>query len=156
VPGRPPLTRSARAAAIVAALTLLSACGGAGPARVTPPRPGPTAAAACARLHAALPETVADSHERRDVEPASRYTAAWGDPPIALLCGAPPPRRPLSGDQLTVDHVAWLVNRQGDVLTWVTIDRAVTVELDVPAGFDDQDAIASDVSAAVARADPPA
>ena len=137
---------------MVAAATL-GACGGAGPVALAPPTPGPSAAAPCARLRAALPSTVAD-HSRRDTDPSSTYTAAWGDPAVTLLCGTRPPNRPLSGDLLTIDRVSWLANRQGDVLTWVTVGRRVTVEVDVPMAYDDQDAIVADLSAAVARALP--
>jgi hypothetical protein len=154
VPRRPPLSRPAlgiiAAAAGGAALT---GCGGPGAASVTPPTPSASATSTCARLVAALPHRVADRHDRRDVTPASPYTAAWGDPAITLQCGVRPPNRPLSGDELTVGRVTWLANREGDVVTWVSLGRRVTVELDVPAGYDDQDAVVADVSAVVARAD---
>jgi Protein of unknown function (DUF3515) len=149
-----------RPAVAVGALGLLGSiavggCSGGAPrVALAPPTPGPSAAEPCQRLHDALPDTVGDVHRARDVTPASPYTAAWGDPPIELSCGARPPNRPLTGDELTVDQVTWLGSQQGDVVTWRTLGRAVTVQLDVPNDYDDQDAVLADVSARVARTVP--
>jgi hypothetical protein len=140
--------------AAAVALTVAS-CSGTPPAvPLQPPAANAAAAATCGRLHAALPSTVAGRYRRRPVTPASASTAAWGDPPIALRCGVAPPPRPLVGDELVVDGVRWLAGQQGDVVSWRSLGRSVTVELDVPAGYDDQDAVLADVSPAVARTVP--
>ncbi|MFL6138045.1 MAG: DUF3515 domain-containing protein [Frankiaceae bacterium] len=145
---------AAGALASFAALPLCGCSGGQPGVTLAPPVPGPSAAGPCARLHAALPHRVGDVHRARDVTPSSPYTAAWGDPPIELRCGVAPPARPLTGDELTVGAVTWLGSHQGTAVTWRTLGRAVTVQLDVPDGYDDQDAVLADVSARVARAIP--
>lgn len=111
---------------------LLSGCAGA--ADVRPPQPTGPAAAACRALAERLPEQVGDQ-ERRETEPGSRFTAAWGDPAITLRCGVPKPRALTRTAQLfTVNGVAWLpVPQHADVPTgFYVVERRAYVELVVP------------------------
>ena len=87
----------------------------------------------CARLVAALPDRVGGG-ERRDTDPASRLTAAWGDPPLVLRCGVerPPGLSPTS-DVLEVEAVDWFLVESGAGYTFTTVGRVANVELTVPA-----------------------
>lgn len=133
-----------------AAAALLGGCGSTAPPPVTvqPPTVGPATAARCHKIAARLPHTVADSYDQRTTKPPSYLTAAWGKPAIVFRCGVAAPPRPLTGAQISVNGVRWLVT-QGELVTWRTIGEGVTAEVDVPANYDDQDAILSDLSTAV-------
>ena len=158
MPGGPSLIRLTRVAAAAGILLAVAGCGGSSgsPVAVSPPTPTPAAASRCKLLVAHLPGTVADSYGRRPTDPHSAYTAAWGDPPIILRCGVAAPGSPLIGSELTVRGVEWLVNENGASVQWLTLARPVTVELDVPATYHNQDAILSDVSAALPAVKRPA
>ena len=109
-----------------------------------PPSPTDRVQAMCGDLIDALPETVADDLDARDVDPSDALAAAWGDPAVVLRCGVPKP------DALTrtsacfeVDGVGWLATQDGrevsgdapveGTLTFTTIGRAAYVEVEVPA-----------------------
>jgi len=141
-------------AALVLAGCSGGSAGGGSAVAVSPPAVPAGARSACERLAAALPDRLGDIAARRAVTPSSPYTAAWGDPPIVLRCGAAPPRHPYTGDRLTIDGVSWLGSHQGDVQAWASLGRPVTVRLDVPLGYDEQDAILADLSAVLAAAVP--
>ena len=130
------------------------------------PDSAPAARARCLRLHATLPATIG-SPKRRPTKPESDLTAAWGDPPIRLLCGVPRPSG-LGGGAVApigVNGVAWL---QGDhpstfspsgddgvkEVTFTVVDRGVFVEVDIPKHYTGQSGILIDLSNAVRRALP--
>ncbi len=109
----------------------------AGPVTLTPPAGG--VPAACEELLARLPLALADQ-PRRDVVPAQAPGAAWGSPPITLVCGVP---EPAGFDDvascLTVSGVDWFIpteqlEAQGD-LTITTVNREVGVEVRLPAAY---------------------
>lgn len=110
-------------------------CGCARTAEVTPPRPTGTAATACRALADRLPARVSDE-ERRETDPASRYTAAWGDPPITVRCGVRKPAQLTPTAMLfTVDDVDWLpLPQDSDAPTrFYAVERRAYVEVVVPA-----------------------
>jgi hypothetical protein len=127
-------------AGAVACLALLTAGCTAGAVDVAGTDPGDDAAA-CERLVAALPGSLAEQ-ERREVDDADAATAAaWGDPPIVLRCGVGEPASfdALSTCQIT-NGVAWYIpdeqitGRAVDV-TMTTIGREPGVEVAIPADF---------------------
>jgi Protein of unknown function (DUF3515) len=95
--------------------------------------------AACKELLARLPVAVADQG-RRDVTPADAPGAAWGDPPITLVCGVGVPEGfDNVASCLTVSGVDWYIpteqlEARGD-LTMTTVKRAVNVEVHLPAAY---------------------
>ncbi|MDH2391394.1 DUF3515 domain-containing protein [Streptomyces sp. HNM0663] len=100
-----------------AATVLVSAAVGCSPTdatvRAAVPSPPPAEAALCRALDEELPESVA-GQSRRDPQPASEYTAAWGDGAIVLRCGVP---RPQAMDDpqsqgLEANGVGWLVEER--------------------------------------------
>lgn len=137
----------------VALVTALAGCAAAPPVRVSPPT-GP--ARDCARLQAELPETVADG-ERREIAPATRRVAAWGDPPVVLRCGVPRPAvlTPLA-QLIEVNGVDWVLAERARWFVFTTAGRRTYVELRVPASTRRAAATAPlvDVAAAVRRAVP--
>ncbi|MFR9755265.1 DUF3515 domain-containing protein [Streptomyces sp. TR06-5] len=136
---------------------VLAGCGaitgaGAGP---VPPDPSGRAAVACRALHRALPERVTGL-DPVDTRPASRYTAAWGDPSVELRCGVSRPDvlRPGSehynptAEAVDVNGVSWLLEQRENGYRFTTTDRAARVEVTVP------DAYAPEVGVLTAFADP--
>jgi hypothetical protein len=134
----------AGAAALVA--WSLASCSG-DPAGDGAPAGGPVALdvppgkppAACRELLARLPVALADQG-RRDIAPSDAAGAAWGDPPITLVCGV---GVPAGFDDvascLTVSGVDWYIptaqlEAQGD-LTMTTVNREVSVEVHLPAAY---------------------
>lgn len=101
---------------------------------MSPPRPTGPAASACRALADRLPARVSDE-ERRETDPSSRYTAAWGDPPITVRCGVRKPSQYKPTAQLfTVDDVAWLpVPQDSDTPTrYYAVERRAYVEVVIP------------------------
>ncbi|MFC4493966.1 DUF3515 domain-containing protein [Streptomyces ovatisporus] len=123
-------------AVAVAALAVAGCSGEEGPAA---PSPSGKAAATCRSLHDRLPEHV-DGQERITLDPASKYTAAWGDPAIELRCGVPRPEKLSPGSEhynptaeaVEVNGVSWLLEKREEGYRFTTIGRAANVELTVP------------------------
>jgi hypothetical protein len=94
---------------------------------------------ACEQLLARLPAAVADQG-RRDVTPDGAPGAAWGAPPITLVCGVDEPADFTDvASCLTVNGVDWYIpteqlEAQGD-LTMTTVYRRVSVEVELPAAY---------------------
>ena len=113
---------------------------------------------ACTELLARLPAAVADQG-RRDVTPDSAPGAAWGVPPITLVCGV---AEPAGFDDvascLTVSGVDWYIpteqlEAQGD-LTMTAVNREVGVEVQLPAAYFPPAATLADLAPAVRRSIP--
>jgi Protein of unknown function (DUF3515) len=137
--------------ALLAVLTLLSACSGA--VAVTEPQPDAADRALCTQLLEALPDQVLESI-RRPTEPGV-LTRAWGDPPITLRCGvaAPPGLTPAS-ECLEVNGVGWFnEDAEGGVL-FTTVGRAVFIEVGVPHAYAPEVNPLVDLAAAVSAHDP--
>jgi len=125
----------------------------------TPSSPG--AAAECAALTRAVPQSV-DNENRRGTDPSSPLTAAWGDPPITLRCGVPEPAilRPGSknynpeADEAYLNGVAWLIEKTSDGYRFTAAQRAVYIEVDVPSAYSPETAPVIDLSPAVIEAVP--
>ncbi len=118
---------------LVVVLMLGSAAGGCGfgPVEVEPVPPVTGSEQACSDLDDALPEVVDDA-VRRDVDPPSTSTAAWGDPPIILRCGVSEPSRELGVSLLVVDDVAWYPAAGEGGTFFTTVERETFVEVAVP------------------------
>jgi hypothetical protein len=84
-------------------------------------------------VHHALPEQV-DGRDRRDTEPASDRTAAWGNPALVLRCGVPRPAglSPTS-EVIEVNGVGWFLAERKAAYVFTTVGRRTYVEVRVPA-----------------------
>lgn len=83
-------------------------------------------ARACRDLVDDLPDTLA-GHERRDVTGDTAYAAAWGDPAIVLVCGAPDPGdRVATSTCVQVGRTGWYVP-DSVLATTVVGDQAADV-----------------------------
>ena len=80
--------RLVRLALLPVAVVLLAGCGGA--VEVDAPDLSATERERCDALLDDLPEELF-GQERREVDPADAPAAAWGDPPVVLLCGVDTP-----------------------------------------------------------------
>jgi hypothetical protein len=138
------------ALALAASVGSLAGCSGPGAVGVTaPPSPPGDVRAMCSDLIDALPETVADDLDAREVDPSDALAAAWGDPAVVLRCGVPAPTAlTRTSACFEVDGVGWLATQDGrevlgdapveGTLTFTTIGRAAYVEVQVPAMDDHQ------------------
>jgi hypothetical protein len=129
VPRRPPV---ALLAAALAAACSTSPTDATGPVPVAPARP---LAAGCAALVARLPHALGDARWRATT-PTGQGTAAWGDPPVTLVCGGPP-ANPLD-EQFSVDGVRWALHDTGPGRSWTTLDRTPVVVVAVPDAYENQ------------------
>ncbi|NGO67095.1 DUF3515 family protein [Streptomyces boncukensis] len=143
-------------------LALAAACsssdGSAGPAV---PHPSGKAAQACRALHGALPKQVA-GQRRASLDPESRYTAAWGDPPVELRCGVARPEKLTPGseeynptaDAAEVNGVSWLIEKRKGGYRFTTTDRAAYVELTVPEAYAPETGALTDLAGPVRKTVP--
>ena len=112
------------------------------------------AAAECAALTKAVPQTV-DNESRRGTDPSSPLTAAWGDPAITLRCAVPEPEilRPGSktynptADEAYLNGVAWLIEKTSGGYRFTAAQRAVYIEVDVPNAYSPETSPLIDLSA---------
>ncbi|WP_425470811.1 DUF3515 domain-containing protein [Streptomyces armeniacus] len=146
-------------ATVIAIAGCSSSDGGAGPAV---PSPSGKAAAACRTLHGELPERV-NGQDRTELEPASEYTAAWGDPTIELRCGVPRPEVLTPGsehynptsDAAEVNGVSWLIEQRDGGYRFTTTDRAALfLEVTVPDAYAPEVGALTDLAKAVRSALP--
>jgi hypothetical protein len=139
---------------MLAGALLLAGCAP-GPVDVPPPSPDPPAAAACRRLHAALPATV-DGLDRRPTTPASELTEAWGSPAVVLRCGVPRPAALQPTSQLfSANGVDWLPVEGAKAWTFTTIGRVALVEVVVPKRHDPAVGPLVDLAGPITQAVPP-
>ncbi|MDA0562820.1 DUF3515 domain-containing protein [Streptomonospora sp. S1-112] len=126
-----------RAAATLAALTALAAASGcaSGTVRLPAPSPAPEARDVCRDLVERLPDTLFEQ-PRAELDPATPYAAAWGDPPIALRCGvARPAALAPDSELMVVEEVAWLPEPPGEPTLYTAVGREVYVEMTLPASY---------------------
>ncbi|GAB3451950.1 hypothetical protein GCM10027570_29560 [Streptomonospora sediminis] len=125
-----------RAAAVLAALGAAAALAGCSPtAEVPAPSPGNKAADLCRALVDRTPEAMY-GEQRAETEPETPYTAAWGDPPIALRCGVGRPGDLRPESQLAVvNGISWLPGSAERPETYTAVGREAYVELTVPASY---------------------
>jgi hypothetical protein len=121
---RRPRLRTAFGAALL--LTLVTGCSGAVKADLPAGADDP----ACARVAHALPTTLLEQH-RRDTQPSSPALAAWGDPPIVLRCGVPPPG-PTTDQCTAVDGVDWVARPISGGYDFTTYGRTPAIQVLLP------------------------
>jgi hypothetical protein len=104
--------------------------------RVDAPVPDPAADAPCTALFQGLPVQL-EGDDPRPVQSASSYVRAWGDPPVVLVCGvAKPAGFTGTSGLIQINGVAWFVDPGPDTVVWTAVDRAVYVQVRVPASAD--------------------
>jgi len=86
----------------------------------------------CSAVTATLPQTLGKA-SKVNASPASALTAAWadGDKAVTLTCGLPVAHTPTES-LITVDGVAWRVQKHTDGTQFTAVDRVVAVTLTVP------------------------
>jgi hypothetical protein len=100
----------------------------------------------CTSVVKALPASLG-GRERRRTEPSSTTTAAWGDPAITLVCGAPGGSR--LDEPYEFDGVHWAMHDVGAAREWTTLDRWVNVVVTVPDAYDGQAELLGSLAAAL-------
>lgn len=121
---------------------------------VAVPSPAPEVATACAALLADVPAKVLDA-KRRDTSPESKLTAAWGDPPIELVCGVSPPAGMATPgfECFEVNGVGWYAEEAKNGYVFTTVGRKLYVEVSVPDDYRPEANALTDVSDAVSKHD---
>ncbi|GAB3624853.1 hypothetical protein GCM10027418_29380 [Mariniluteicoccus endophyticus] len=130
---------------------LLTACA---PGRLDLPDPNPAddARRVCTQVMANLPPTVLDQ-PRRKVAPGV-LTAAWGDPPITLICGGElPPGMAQDTRCFEVNGVGWYAEEGQGGWLFTTFGREATVQLGVPNRYAPEANALVDVAAAISAHD---
>lgn len=88
---------------------------------------------ACTALVDDLPDDVIGNSRR---ETSGSLVAAWGDPPITLVCGIPRPAGMQPTSQcLEVEGVGWWPQDGTTGMVFTTLDRAAYVEVGVPNSY---------------------
>jgi len=156
VPRGAPLSRALRAVLLLAGVVGTAGCTGSGPAAgpVEVPPPSLAGAAvdrACRALLAELPDEVAGDAARRQVQPDTGRTAAWGDPPVVLECGVPAPER--DEPPFVVNGVGFTTRDVGSATRWTTYGRTVRAAVTVPDDYSGGDVMVG-LTAALGRALP--
>jgi hypothetical protein len=97
----------------------------------------PEADASCPALMGALPLELTGEPSRR-VQFDTPYAYAWGEPAIVLICGVERPAGWVVGvSAIQINGVSWYVDTTDPGSTvWTAIDRAVYVEITLPADVD--------------------
>ena len=133
---------------LAAVVLLLAGC--AQSVAVDPPTPDDSATAACAGFVAALPDALDTVGKRRSVDPESKLTAAYGDPPVAIRCGVPTPAvlQPTS-TLVTVDGIDWLPEELTGGWLMTTVGRVANVEITVPTAQGPAPSVAADLAATI-------
>ncbi|GAA1574841.1 hypothetical protein GCM10009789_30360 [Kribbella sancticallisti] len=89
--------------------------------------------------------------ERRETEPPSPLTAAYGDPPVEVTCGVAPPAGMAEAQSqcFEVNGVGWFAKEVGNGVIFTTIGRKVYLEIAVPVKYKPEANALTDVSDAV-------
>lgn len=94
-----------------------------------------TVSDACTSLLASVP-VVVDTHRIRALTPERIDAAAWGDPPIVVICGtAPPPALSATSSLIEIGGVTWFAQPLTNGTAFFSVDRADTVEIRIPADY---------------------
>ena len=91
----------------------------------------------CPALMGALPLDLLEDPGRM-VQSDTPYAAAWGEPPVVLVCGVPAPEGLVPGEGLfTINGVTWFVDQSDpDATVWTAVDRVVYVAVTLPPDVD--------------------
>ena len=107
-----------------------------------PPVTDAATIATCARVISALPLTLAGQSLRLTTStPPSPSIVAWGNPAIVLRCGVDRPKGLVVGSSALDPSFSgdagpyWDVQSSGGSQVYTTVDRAVYIEISVPAGY---------------------
>ena len=73
-----------------------------------------------------------DGRGRRDTDPTSPRTAAWGDPAVVLRCGVSRPAGLSGSEVVEVDGVGWVLAERGRAYVFTTSDLMTYVQVSVP------------------------
>lgn len=130
----------------------VAVAGCAGPVHVPEPEVNDRTRQVCTDLIAALPRAVLDNPHR---ETTGTLSAAWGSPPITLVCGIPRPAATITDTRcFEVDGVGWHAEEGEGGWLFTTIGREVHVQLGVPVEYAPEAEALVDVATAINQHDP--
>lgn len=88
-------------------------------------------ATVCLALRSQLPDKLRDLPVR-PVTAGAEQNAAYGDPAITLACGVTRPSVPPTATVYVLSGVCWYPLTAEGTSTWYTVDREVTIAVNVP------------------------
>ncbi|NNG19413.1 DUF3515 family protein [Naumannella sp. ID2617S] len=128
----------------------LAGCG----STVTVPDPqvSPEVRAACEQVITSVPGQVLGKQRRGT---SGRLSAAWGEPPITLICGIAEPEAMQRDTRcFEVNGVGWFAEEGQGGWLFTTIGRRATVQVGVPARYAPEAEALVDLAAAVKAGNP--
>jgi len=112
-------------------------------------------AGVCSALVAALPTTLSGRVSRPVTGVPAGTAAAWGDPPIVLRCGVPPPASYVPGTPvISVQGVDFDTYPIGGQIRWTAVGRRAYVQILIPNTIEGQGALIADIAPVIAAHDP--
>jgi hypothetical protein len=133
------------------ACVTLAGCGGEDPPAATTHTPPPAAMAACQRVLAALPDTVADLSGQVN---APGRVAYWGadEQRVVLRCGTAKPAglEPSSRCDV-VNGIGWWAEKLDSGYRFTTVGRAAFVQVEVPSTHAPEADVLNELSPAVLK-----
>lgn len=138
------------ATVLVTGLVAITGC--AGPVNIPEPDVDDPTRRICTGIVADLPRTLLDGPRR---ETTGVLTAAWGTPPITLVCGIAEPAAMATDTRcFEVNGVGWFAEEGEGGWLFTTIGRATPVQLGVPDEYAPEADALVDVAAAINRHNP--
>jgi hypothetical protein len=134
------------------------------PVPVAAPKLTPRAAQICLAVTSQLPSAIRTLPARK-VTAGPEQNAAYGEPPITVQCGGPPPAMcatlaggsgcvPLDTELLIMNDVCWYAASGTRANVFTTMDREVAVRVTVPSTYAQAAQWANEFSDTVVKTDP--
>jgi hypothetical protein len=124
------------ASAVVTGTLGLAGCGAGTGIHLAAPKPTGAVATSCAALITALPDDVVIGGHRRGTDPASPYTAAFGDPAVTVRCGVGNVKYDPTSNVVAVNGVDWLTLTDNDhERRYLSYQTPFRVEVTIPAKY---------------------
>jgi hypothetical protein len=96
-----------------------------------------------------------NGHSHRKVQPSSPFTAAWGNPPITLVCGVAKPAGMKPDSKCwEINGVGWYARKRSHDYRFTTIGRRVYVQVTVPNHDTPQADALVDLASTIKKHDP--
>lgn len=95
------------------------------------------AARLCRAFTAALPDHLADL-ARRPVVAGADQNAAYGDPPVTVVCGVVGASAPAGAQFFQLNGVCWYAEQRHDNAVWTLRGRGVPIAVTVPSAYTGQ------------------
>ncbi|WP_025273884.1 DUF3515 family protein [Haloglycomyces albus] len=92
----------------------------------------------CLALTASVPDSLAELDKRQVTggENINEYTLAYGDPAITAMCGDADPEVDDTEEVYVINDVCWIDREAEGGTEFISVDREITVAVDVPEEYE--------------------